>query len=68
MQQLYDQIEKHLKTCDSSNTPVICTNLENDSARKCIVQTVAEFCMKKKLEISQAIIEVEKTYSINSND
>jgi len=66
--ELYKQIEAHISTCDKANTPIICSNLSNEASKKCIIETVAEYCLSEHVNISQAITEVEKTFSLNNID
>jgi hypothetical protein len=68
LNELYDQILSELETCDTKTTPTICSNLETEESRSCIVNTIAEYVLIKHLTITQAIIEVEKTYSENGLD
>jgi translation initiation factor 2 gamma subunit (eIF-2gamma) len=68
IKELYEQIEKELETCDASETPVICSNLGDDQNRACIIQTIAETSLSMKLDITQAIIQVEKSFSLNDID
>lgn len=63
--ELYQQIRSELETCDPEETPVICANLDNDKDEMCIVQTIAEYVLSMHLNISQAIVEVEKSFSVN---
>lgn len=65
---LYLQIESELSTCDKKLTPVICENISTENGKSCIVQTIAEVSLSRKINISQAILEVEKTFSENNID
>jgi len=66
LKELNNQIEKELQYCDPKETPVICSNLNDPQNKSCIVSTILEFCMTKKITISQAIAETEKTFQTNS--
>ena len=67
-EELYTQIRAELELCQVEQTPTICANLGDDESKDCIVQTIAEFCLVKRLTISQAIAEVEKTFSNGTLD
>jgi hypothetical protein len=71
-QELYNkfiqQIETELEFCDGKVTPLICYNFNKPHLRHSLVQTIAETCISRKIEISSAIIEVEQMYSLNSLD
>jgi len=63
---LYAQIEEELETCDPEQTPIICSNLSHEEDKACLVQTIAEFVLSMHLNISQAIVEVEKSFDVNN--
>lgn len=65
IKELYDQIEKELETCDAQETPTICSNLSNDKDKACIVETIAETALSMQINISQAIVQVEKQFNPN---
>jgi hypothetical protein len=66
--ELISQIEKELETCDGEETPIICESIADEQNKACIIQTVAEYVLSMKLTISQAIIEVEKSFALNDID
>ena len=59
-------IEAELSFCDSEKTPLVCANFSNSSYKDSLIETIAETCISRKINISSAIVEVEKLYSINS--
>jgi hypothetical protein len=67
-QKFVKQIETELEFCDGSVTPLICYNFNNPMLRLSLVETIAETCISRKIGISDAIIEVEQMYSLNSLD
>jgi len=68
IEELYAQIGKELETCDGEETPVICGNLSDEKNKACIIQTVAEYVLSMQVTITQAIIEVEKSFALNDID
>jgi translation initiation factor 2 gamma subunit (eIF-2gamma) len=65
VEKLYSQIEKELETCSADETPVICENLDDEENKRCIIQTIAEFVLTQKINISQAIVQVERSFGLN---
>ena len=65
---LYDQIETELMYCDEAYTPFVCGQFSDVEARADIVRTIAETCISMKINIAQAIVQVEKTYNLNMLD
>ena len=68
IKELYAQIDKELETCDGEETPIICESLSDEKNKACMIQTVAEYVLSMHLTISQAIIEVEKSFALNDID
>lgn len=66
--ELFSQIETELEFCDTVNTPLICSNMADPESKALLVRTIAETCLSRKIDISQAISEVEKAYGINDID
>jgi 3-methyladenine DNA glycosylase/8-oxoguanine DNA glycosylase len=64
----YTQIIAELEYCNSDITPTICFNYSNLHLRQSLVETIAETVLNQKISISQAIVEVEKLYSLNNLD
>jgi 3-methyladenine DNA glycosylase/8-oxoguanine DNA glycosylase len=64
----YTQIIAELEYCDAQITPTICFNYSNLHLRQSLVETIAETVLNQKISISQAIVEVEKLYSLNNLD
>jgi hypothetical protein len=62
------QIETELEFCDPKDTPLICYNYNQITLKKSLIDTIAETAISRRINISQAIAEVEKTYSINDID
>lgn len=67
-ERFYAQIETELEFCDGSTTPLICYNYNMLKLRSALVETIAETCISRKIGISEAIVEVERLYSLNSID
>jgi hypothetical protein len=68
LEKLYTQIQTELEFCDSSVTPVVCYNYSNVELRNDLLQTIAETILSRKINISEAIVEVERLYSVNNID
>lgn len=68
LQDFYDQIDAELSFCDGSKTPLICANLTSAENRKKLIETIAKTSIEGKLEISQAITEVERLYGTSDID
>ena len=68
IKELYEQIDKELDVCDKAKTPVVCSNLATENSRSCIRQTIAEVMLSRHINIAQAIVEVEKSFSENNID
>jgi hypothetical protein len=64
----YSQIETELEFCDPKETPLVCYNYNMIPLKMSLIETIAETAISKKITISQAIQDVEKTYSLNSID
>jgi 3-methyladenine DNA glycosylase/8-oxoguanine DNA glycosylase len=64
----YTQIIAELEYCNSNITTTICFNYSNLHLRQSLVETIAETVLNQKISISQAIVEVEKLYSLNNLD
>jgi hypothetical protein len=67
-ERFYSQIETELEFCDPKETPLVCYNYNMIPLKRALIETVAETVIAKKISISQAIQDVERTYSINSID
>ena len=65
---LYMQIQTELEFCNSDETPFVCEQFSDMDTRADIVQTIAETCISMKINISQAIVQVDRLYNINSLD
>jgi len=68
LERFYAQIEAELELCDGETTPLICYNYNNISLRRSLIETIAETCISRKITIAQAIVQVDKLYSLNSID
>jgi hypothetical protein len=67
-ERFYNQIETELEFCDSNVTPLICYNFSTPDLKAGLVETIAQTCISMKMDISEAIVEVERTYSLNSTE
>ena len=67
-EKLYTQIETELEFCDPSVTPVICANLDDPENKALVIRTIADTAIQGRLQIDQAIAEVERLYSNNDLD
>jgi len=67
-ERFYNQIETELEFCDSSVTPLICYNYSTPELRASLIETIAQTCISMKKDISEAIVDVERTYSTNSTE
>lgn len=67
-ERFYNQIETELEFCDGSVTPLICFNYNDIELRASLVETIAETCISMKINISEAIVHVERLYSLNSTE
>lgn len=68
LEKLYTQIQTELEFCDASVTPLVCYNYSNLDFRNDLLQTIAETILSRKITISEAIVEVERLYSVNYID
>jgi len=66
--ELFNQIEAELFYCNDSTTPLICKNFNNPDTKNQLIKTIAQTCIEGKIQISQAIVEVERLYSPNDID
>ena len=64
-EKFYTQISTELEFCDQKVTPLLCYNYNNLDLRATLIETIAETCIRMKLSISEALVEVERTYSLN---
>lgn len=64
----FAQIEAELEFCNSDITPTVCYNYSNIHLRPNLINTIAETVLNRKITISQAIVEIEKLYSLNNLD
>lgn len=62
------QIETELDFCNSESTPIICSNLSNPENKARLVNTIAQTCLDGKINIAQAITQIEQLYSVNDID
>lgn len=60
---LFLQIEAELEFCDPIQTPLVCSNFNNPETRLQLIKTISETAISGKMNISQAIVEVERLYS-----
>ena len=67
-EKFYNQIETELGFCDSKVTPLICYNFQDPTLKATLIETIAETCISMKVNISEAIVNVEKLYSLNGLD
>jgi len=67
-ERLFTQIEAELDLCNGDITPLCCYNYTDLTLRQSLVETIAETCISMKIGISEAIVEVERLYSMNSID
>ncbi len=67
-QELFTQIEAELEFCNAETTPVICSNLTNAESKAVLVRTIAKTCIDGKTNISAAIMQTERLYSLNDID
>ena len=67
-EEFYNQILAELEYCNSDITPTICFNYSNTHLRQNLIETIAETILDRKITISQAIVEVERLYSVNNID
>lgn len=65
-EKFYRQIETELEFCDPSQTPTVCRQLSDPQAKAALIQTIAQTSIDMGLNISQAIAEVERQFSIGS--
>lgn len=61
--ELFLQVEAELEFCDSTQTPLVCANFNNPETRLQLIKTISETAISGKMNISQAIVEVERLYS-----
>lgn len=68
MQRFNLQIITELELCDGDKTPLICYNYSNPELRDSLIITIQETILSRKISISEAIVEVERLYSLNFID
>ena len=57
------QVLAELDFCDSETSPLICFNISDDVKKEQIVKTIIETVMSRKIDIQEAIVEVERLFS-----
>jgi hypothetical protein len=68
LQRFYNQIETELEFCDGHITPIVCHNYSNIAYKNDLVQTIADIVITQKISIADAIVQVERLYSVNNID
>jgi hypothetical protein len=67
-EKFYTQISTELEFCDKEVTPLLCYNYSEPSLRASLIETIAQTCISMKISIAEALVEVERTYSLNSTE
>lgn len=67
-ERFYSQIETELEFCDSEVTPLLCYNYSDLDLRANLVDNIAQTCISMKISIAEALVVVERTYSMNSTE
>lgn len=68
IEKLKTQVIAELELCDGTVTPLICYNYSESSLRDSLIQTIIQTLISRKISISEAIVEVERLYSLNFID
>ena len=67
-QQLIAAINTHLDLCEMQDTPVICGMINEPENRQKVIDAVIDIILKQKLDVPQAIIQLDNMYNINHID
>lgn len=68
LERFYAQIETELEFCNYLELPFVCRQYADLETRAEIVKVIATTSINMHVSISQAIAQVERTYSVNSLD
>lgn len=63
-----EQINAALDLCDATETPTICSMLSTEESRESIVRLVAKTVLNRKMDIQEAIVQIENEFDPNSID
>lgn len=67
-EQLKAQIEVELDFCNEFISPVVCGQLGDAQQKATLIETIATTAIQGRMSISQAINEVERSYSNSDLD
>lgn len=68
LEQLIQRINTHLDLCQESETPIICSMLDDKQSRKKVVDLAVKKVVEEKLGIAQAIIAINDEFDPNHID
>ncbi len=66
---LKEQIKRHLELCDKTETPTVCAMIDTEIGFSEIQNLiVSKVLYGQNISISDAIVEIEDEYNINTTD
>ena len=67
-EKLVRAIKEELNLCDSFETPIICQMLNDAGAKEKLISLIIKKVLKQKIEISEAIKQIDGEFNPNAID